>query len=308
MISLSNSGTTNTLVKKALIYTAFLGITACGSDNSNEKLLTQAVDTTANVSKISDQAIVDIIRSIPSPIEISMLIKESGGEYNVAMLNPTENRANYNTSYKRALNLGFYGTDLGYINIYEKSKDALVYLDAIKNMADDLNIGQFYDFETIRRLATNSNNVDSLLYITTANFEKINGYLHKEKRSDQSVLLLTGGWLEAVYISCAVAEKTKNKELYEKIGEQKIVLDQLLLLLSNFNKDPSIHALNKELMDLHKLFSKIEITYTYKESTMKEVNGVLVIQDESESKVNITDAQVAEISKAINDIRNKISN
>ena len=289
-------------------FTLLVGTTACSNKNaSNESLLTQAVDTSAAVSKISDQAIGDIIRSIPSPIEISMLIKESGGEYNAQMLNPTSNMANYNTNFKRALNLGIYGTDLGYINIYSKSKDALVYLEAIKSMADALSIGQFYDFETIRRLATNSNNVDSLLFITTSNFEKINEYLHKEKRSDQSVLLLTGGWLEAVYISCSVAEKTKNKELYEKIGEQKIVLDQLLLLLSNFSKDENIHQLNLQLMELHKIYSKIEITYTYKESSMKEVNGVLVIEDESESKVNITDAQVSEIMKQVTAIRNKIS-
>lgn len=296
------------IIRRTLIYSGLLLCAACGNNSSNEQLLSTAVDTTSQVKKISDKAIVDIIRSIPSPIEISMLIKESGGEYNAAMLNPTDNRANYNTSYKRALNLGIYGTDLGYINIYEKSKDALVYLDAIKNMADDLNIGQFYDFATIRRLAVNKNNVDSLLYITTSNFEKINEFLHKEKRSDQSVLLLTGGWLEAVYISCKVAEKTKNKDLCEKIGEQKIVLDQLLLLLSNFNSNESIHALNKQLMELHTLFSKVEITYTYKESTMKEVNGVLVIEDESESKVNITDAQVIAITNAIEAIRNKISN
>ncbi|TAH25100.1 MAG: hypothetical protein EAZ07_08020 [Cytophagales bacterium] len=295
-------------MKKVFLISTILGIWACSNNkNSNEQIISEAIDTTSQVSKISDQAIGDIIRSIPSPIEISMLIKESGGAYDSKILNPTENKENYNTSYKRALNLGMYGTDLGYINIYNKSKDALVYLDAIKTMADELNIGQFYDFNTIKRLASNSNNIDSLLYITTSNFQHINEFLHKEKRSDQSVLLLTGGWLEAVYISCNVAVKTKNKELYEKIGEQKIVLNQLLLLLSNFKSDPSINLLNNQLLELNKIFNQVEISYTYKESSMKEVNGVLVIEDQSESKVIISDEQVNSILNTVKTIRDGIT-
>jgi hypothetical protein len=105
-----------------------------------------------------------------------------------------------------------------------------------------------------------------------------------------------------------VAINSKNVSLYEKIGEQKIVLDQLLLLLSNFNDDKNIQKLNTDLMTLHELFKKVNITYTYKESTMKEVNGVLVIEDQSESKVNITDDVVLEILNLTKKIRESIIN
>src|SRR5205085_8607759 len=132
---------------------------------------------------------------------------------------------------------------------YNQNKDAISYLSAIRGLADELKIGQFFDFATIHRLAQNNNNVDSLLYITISNFEKINSFLYQQKRSDHSVLILTGGWLEALYISCKIVQGNKSKELQEKIGEQKIVLDQLILLLKNFDDDANIQRLSTELAD-----------------------------------------------------------
>lgn len=279
----------------------------CSQENtSNENLIASHVDTTASANKISDKALGDIIGSIPSPIEISMIIKESGGGYDEKLLNPNDNLSNYNTNFKRAINLGIYGADLGYINIYNKSSDALSYLYSIKQLTEDLNIGQFYDFATIKRLATNSENVDSLLYITTANFQKINNFLHEKKRSDQCVLILTGGWLEGLHISCQIANQTNNQALHEKIGEQKVVLDQIILLLNYFKADKNMSFLYNDLVALQQIYNKIEITYTYKESTMVERDGVLVIEDQSESKVNITADQIKEITRIIEELRNKV--
>jgi hypothetical protein len=275
--------------------------------SSDENILAVSIDTSASSKKISDEALGDIMKSIPSPLEISSIIKETGGDYDSKLLNPYENADRYNTSYKKAINLGIYGADMGYINIYNQNKDALSYLSAIKQMADELNIGQFYDFATIRRLASNSNNMDSLLYITTSNFEKINNYLHEKKRSDQSILILTGGWLEALHISCQISQKNQNLKLFEKIGEQKIVLEQLLLLLSNFQEDKNILSLGEDLKGLQKIYNKIEITYTYHESTMKEVDGVLMIVNESEIKVNITEEHVKEITSITESLRNKLT-
>jgi hypothetical protein len=279
-----------------------------GEVKTNEELAMESVqsDSTAAVPAISDEAIADILNSIPSPLEISTMIKESGGEYSTTILNNYENSKNYNSSYKKAINLGIYSTDLGYINIYGQSKDALTYLSSVKDLADGLNIGHFFDMGTIKRLALNSSNVDSLLIITTGNFEKINQFLQKNKRSEQSVLMLAGGWIEALHISCKVYNQNKNTALREKIGEQKIILDQLMLLLGNYPDDPNIKALQDNFKKLQSVYNTIEITYVYKESKMKEVDGMLVIEDESESKINVTDEHVKSITEITENIRKDI--
>ena len=170
-----------------------------------------------------------------------------------------------------------------------------------------VDIGQFFDIETIGRLATNSKNLDSLLLITTQNFNSINHYLQTQSRANLSVLLLVGGWVEAMQITCQVAAKdAKNKELQEKVGEQKIILEQIVLLLSFYKDDANMASLLNDMETLKGAFDKINIIYTYKESTMEVVNGVAMIKDNSTTTINITEQDVENIKNLTNSIRNKI--
>jgi hypothetical protein len=284
--------------------------TACGSEKkSDEQAFLEGLDSAKTEGpSISEGVIGDILQRIPSPLEISVLIKESGKKYNSAYLNSPDNISKYNSNYKKALNLGVYGTDLGYTNIYEQNQDGVKYMASIKSLADGLNIGQFFDIETIGRLATNSKNLDSLLLITTQNFNSINHYLQSQNRSNLSVLFLTGGWVEALNILCEVAAANPdNKELQETIGEQKIILENIMLLLSFYKEsDQNMALLLTDMEELKKLYDKVNITYTYSESTFEIVDGVMVIKDNSSSTIQITPEDIANIKALTASIRNKI--
>lgn len=287
------------------ILTTFLvGCTAEKKTDDQEFL--QSLDSAEQKTGINEDVINSTLDQIPSPLEISVLLKKSGSKFNGSLLNKSENLAKYNNNFKKALNLGVYGTDLGYTNIYGQNQDGIGYITSIKSLADDLNIGQFFDVETIGRLASNSNNLDSLLLITTLNFNHINHYLQTQGRDNLSVLLLTGGWLEAMQITCQVASKKPSKELFEKIGEQKIIFEQILLLFSFYGDDSNMLELSKDLEQLKTAYEKITINYTYKESSVEIVNGVAVIKDNSTTTIDITDKNIEEISTIVNSIRTKI--
>ena len=285
-------------------------LSACGPGKKpDEQAFLSGLDSAKNsTSTIDEEVIGSILQQIPSPLEISVLLKESGTKYNSTILNTPDNLSKYNSNYKKALNLGIYGTDLGYTNIYEQNQDGIKYLASIKSLADGLNIGQFFDVETIGRLAANSKNLDSLLLITTQNFNSINSYLQAQSRANLSVLLLTGGWIEAMQITCQVAAKnSQNKELREKIGEQKIILENIMLLLSFYKEtDENMASLLKDLEELKTAYDKINIVYTYKESTMEVVDGVAVIKDNSTESIQITDQDVINIRTITASIRTKI--
>jgi hypothetical protein len=156
-------------------------------------------------------------------------------------------------------------------------------------------------------MAANSNNFDSLLLFTTQNFNQINNYLQQNKRSNLSVLILAGGWLEALHVTCQVADKNPdNKKLIEKIGEQKIILDNIKQMLGYFTNDPNIADFHKSILNLEKAFAQIEIVYTYAEPTMEEVNGILVFKDNSSTTVNISKEHVDAIRREVVGIRRKI--
>ena len=291
------------------LFTAILFVACNSGKKPDEQAFLDSLDsTTVEEPAISEEVISSIIQQIPSPLEISVLLKESGTKYDRGFLNSPDNISKYNSNYSKSLNLGIYGTDLGYTNIYEQNQDGLDYMGAIKELADGLSIGQFFDIETIGRLATNSKNLDSLLLITTQNFNSINHYLQEQSRANLSVLLLTGGWLEAMHITCQVYQKNpSNDELKETIGEQKIILENIVLLLSFYKDvDQNMASLLDDFQKLQAEYENIEIIKTYKESTFEIVDGVMVIKDNSTSEVKITQENVSNIAEIIKGIRGKV--
>lgn len=280
----------------------------CTSKRPDEKAFLLSLDSAnSNEPVIDSELIGGLLGQIPSPLEISVLLKESGVKYKNNFLNSPKQASSYNTNYKKALNLGVYGTDLGYTNIYSQNIDGIKYISSIKTLADGLQIGQFFDLETIGKLAVNSNNLDSLLLLTTQNFNDINSYLQTQNRANLSVLILLGGWIEAMEITCQVAaQDLQNKELMETIGAQKIILEQLVLLLTFYESDANMASLLADFNELKSAFDKINISYTYQQSTMEIIDGVAVIKDNSSTTVNITEQDVINIKNQTSKIRTKI--
>ncbi|MDP4266533.1 MAG: hypothetical protein Q8880_03780 [Bacteroidota bacterium] len=296
---------------KKILYCFILTLTfVWGCSSGNQKNESDIFDSIANSSKSSNvtkEDVEKILKSFPSPLEINSLIKESGSQYNDEMLNKVENVSNYNRSFNKALNLGIYVTDMGYINIYEKTYTSLKYLDAVKILSNDLKVGQFFDFNSIKRLASNRKNADSILYISTRGFEKMNSYLSDKNRSNVSSLILVGGWIEGLYISTQIVKSKYKKELVDKIGEQKIPLENIYKLLSAYNNEPNFKELVKDFSDLKSLYDGVTISYSQsKEPQMKEVDGRPVFVDNTKSTINISNDLLNKIIEKTSNIRNKI--
>ena len=302
---------TRSIVKStlgALCFSTLLYSCGSGSKPTSEEVLAEldSINSKVEVPEIDPNVLSGIIQSIPSPLEVAFLVKEVGGEYNKTYLNSTENLHKYNSSYDKALNLGVYGADLAYANIFNKSQDGIFYLDAVTGLAQDLSIGQYFDVHILKELIKHNDNLDSLLLITTSNFEKINLYLQEQNRSQLSVLLLTGGWIEGLNLLCEVYNRNPNAELKERIGEQKIVLEQILQLLNYYNYDENIKVLVKQLAELDETYKQVTIEVVEGEVSFEVVDGIMRVVDSSYSKVTVSDEQIKSITKSISLTRKSI--
>ena len=298
---------------KSSFYPILLGIVlmACGGNKKPDlSEVEQELAIEQSFPEISSENIESILASIPSPIELSSHVQESGIEFNGSYLNKTDNYDNYNSSNSKALNLGIYGTDLGYTNLYSQIQAGLDYLSVVQKLADDLNIGQYFDFQSIKRLTDNSDNIDSLLMVTNQNFDNINNHFIDQNNASLSTLLLTGGWIEALHITNQVTlTQMDNLDLRERVGEQKIVLDNVMILLAVYSEhDKYIANLLVEMKKLETAYMNVNITYKYEESTSQVVDGVLEIVSNSTSEVHITDEDIIKISEIVEEIRNAVIN
>lgn len=244
-----------------------------------------------------------IIQQIPSPLEISNLIRESGAKYNENILNDVGNADDYTNKYTQAVNLGVYGTDLGYINIYSKYAASMIYLGSVKDLANELRIGQFFDFNTISRLASNSENIDSILYISTSGFDNMSSYLRDQGRDDVSVLMLVGGWVEALHVITQITKRNPTDELIERVGEQKILLDDIVKIVGYYKHDRYFARIHEELEALRLEMENVRIEIVEGEPEMVEEDGMMIIIDRSESIVKMDKETLNKITKIVFSLR-----
>ena len=136
----------------------------------------------------------------------------------------------------------------------------------------------------------------------------MDAYLRKQKRGELSVLIVSGAWLEGLNIACQVAKANPNEQMDERIGEQKMALDNIMLILNLCKKNDYFVGLTKDFQKLKKIYDGVTITYIDAEPETKEINGQLVIIDKSTSTINMTKQQRNEIIATVNAIRNKLVN
>ncbi len=257
--------------------------------------------------EVSEQAMEEIVQNVSSPVEMAALIKSIGVPFSKDYLATTDYADNYNTSFKKALGLGIFGADLGYLNMYNKTGQVIDYIATIKELADGIHVGQFFDFSTLKRLATNNQNLDSLMYISVQNFNQMDRYLRENNRGKLSSLIIAGIWVESMYLlSGVVEERPDSKELKEKIGEQKIILGNLMLLLNNYKRDEKFKQIIADFEEIADLYEGVKITYEKGEPEAVEENGMLVIKQTDKQFVEMSDELLYQIIDKVKKMRNDI--
>ena len=246
----------------------------------------------------------DIIQNIASPIEVAAMISALNVPYSTHYLSDPESLSTNTTSFEMAFSLGALSADLGYLNMYEKTGTAVNYLSSMNRLADALQIGQFFDFATIKRLATSSSDLDSLMFISVNSFNNMDDYLRETERSNLSALMITGVWIEGLYLATQVAVQNTNEDLKSMIGEQKLILNDLLLILNNYSNEEAIANYITDLEVIKSIYDNVKITYEVGEPQTIEKDGMLMVVQSESSHVTMSDETLQKIIEVTEQVRN----
>lgn len=257
--------------------------------------------------KLSAEAIEEISRNITSPVEIANLLQMMAVPYSSDYLASSIDPNKQTTAFDKSLTLGILGADLGYLNMYEKTGSSIDILSSIRKLAEGIRVGQFFDFETIKRLSLNKSNLDSLLFLSIDSYEKIDKYLRDNDRGQLSSLMIIGVWIEAQYLATQVMKEYPDPVLRDRIGEQKVILNDLIMLASPYcGRDSEYSTLCRYLQNIKDKYRDIRITYTLGEPETVEQDGGLVVKQTETSKVEMTDDQLAGIIDVTKKIRDQL--
>lgn len=245
--------------------------------------------------------------TIPSPVQTAFLIKEEGTAFNSELMNKAENGDSYTTSFKKALNMGVYGADMGYITLYENTDLSLKYLKTVRKIAGELDLSGAFNDELASRFSDNMGNQDSMLVFVNEAYKNADDYLKKNDKSNVAALVIIGGWVEAVHFAAQSAVETKNQNLIERVAEQKQALKNLIAMLKSlegYTEVEEYEDLTIDLEDLLTHFEDIKFTYEYVEPVSDAVKKVTNIN--SKNAIEISDETLNKIVEGVKELRNSI--
>ncbi len=297
--------------KFSILSLVFLVVVAssCNQSNNNSNDIKKKVD---DALEMDDEFVDDLNKAkqvfyaLPSPIETAMLIKRAGTDYDESLLNPTKNAINYTTTRDKALNFGVYGADLSYCGMFSQSQSAISYMAISKKLADELGILDFLEVDFVERLEKNVNNRDSAMVIITEGFMNSNIYLKEAGRPEIAALIITGGWLEGLYIATKLTKASpNNSELIDRIIDQKLSLATLLDLLDNYNESSEVEAIRNQLLEIKGIYDQIQIVTSKVEPVTNNESQVTTLQAKTE--IFISDEVFAKLCNKVDAIRNEIT-
>ncbi len=279
-------------------FVAVLSSCETGGSNSNNQAVKPNLDS---LELAKQEELRKIFFSIPAPTEMAALIKDAGFKFDPAMLNNVENASKYTGEAKQAINLGVYGADLSYSSMFDEKQKSVDYLAAAQKLARQMGVDDALKNDMIERLQSNQDSRDSLLAIVSEAYTDLNGYLKENNRVEVSALVISGGWIEALYLSTKYS--AGNEQIKKRIAEQKYSLDELIKYFDKFGEVESLKEMKADLLSLQKLYGEATTTAAGATTTSKDAKGTVVIGNSA--SVSLSDETLKKIETLVTQIRSK---
>ncbi len=171
-------------------------------------------------------------------------------------------------------------------------------------MADGLGLSNAFDAETMARMEENINDKDSILHLISDSYWMADAYLEENERSNLSALIISGGWVEGVYIATQLAKSNPNAELIDRIAEQKLSLTHLLAIIETYRDEHGdVNDIFIELKEVEALYSQMSINEKKTETIVDEKTGVTTLG--GRSKLILEAELLGQITNKIEQIRNR---
>lgn len=227
-----------------MAMTSLFLFAACGGGQ-------QANKVTQDENLPKDSLVKEVTKyPLPTAFEVTNLLNKAGAGYILSISNTISNSDKYFTEESKAINLGVYGADLAYASTYQMKQETMNYLKVSKKMIDELQISTEFNSTFADRVEKNIDSQDSLIKIISDSFYKTYEFLTSNGKDNLSLLVMSGSWVEGVYITSEIEKTSKNPQDIIKILQgQDASLVKLLDLLDK----------NKSNADIAEMHTKLQV-------------------------------------------------
>jgi hypothetical protein len=210
------------------------------------------------LKKAIESEVKDVVYPLPTTFELTSMLNRIGADYILGLSNSSDNADKYFTEKSRALNLGVYSADLSYASTYNRKQETMLFLKSSKTLIDNLEITSAYNETLVDDVEKSLDDKDQLVKIITNSFYDTYEFLNKNGKANLSLLVVSGSFIEGLYIATHISENTyANPEIVKVIFDQKSSLEKLLGVLEPEKEDPNVATLINELSGLKASYDKV---------------------------------------------------
>lgn len=287
---------------------ALAAVSCSGSSEDNEVTNVEIADSTATeVDTLASESDRDIDYSVPTPNELFEIIKLQGGEQQMNLVNPLENSENYIELKSKAINFGVYSADVAYLSCFGIGTDFLKYFSKIEELGEELGISGAFDADVMDRIEENEGDSDSLFMISNETYYDSYFYLEENDKGVELSLIMAGGYVESLYIICNLVETyNDNDPIVRKVGDQKLVLENLIDFISVYAEDGSVSEVIDDMLDLSLVFEENMEFEETESAVSNHEDGTLMLSGGGSFKM--TEAAFEAIKAKANELRDKYTN
>jgi hypothetical protein len=252
-----------------ILMITFILLTSCNSCKNRAAEKQQQMAEMEQIDTIEKQ-IEENIYPLPTSAEVIKMLTDLEVGYRIGITNPVANTKKYFISTTRAINMGVYGADLSYATLYNMQQMVIDYLEAIRSLANELNMSKIYNAALYDSIKKNYDNRDELVRILTGAFNDTYIYLAENDQQTLALLVVGGAWVEGMYLTTQVSEAA-----YQVAGISKVLLEQkksfelYLEITKPYANDPSISDFIKKLDPIKKVYEGLSTSLT--EQNIKDI-------------------------------------
>lgn len=235
----------------ALILSVFT-LTQCGDSKQNS-------EATAETQKALESFVEEQFDyPIPNSYQVTQMLQKANANYVFNITNSPDNAGNYESTWQQAMNLGIFGADLAYSSQYNRQEETVKFLQASKELIDNLNITTAFNQEMAARIEGNLENKDSLILIIGDSFQDTYNHLNVNGNEKTSLLVVAGSVIEGLHItSQLIISSDYDEMLLEVLANQKAQVQKLVEIMDAHAEDENVNRVLPTLRYIGLFFDQI---------------------------------------------------
>lgn len=283
----------------AIVAASALMFQSCAGDSNNQNNQQQQQQTQTSQTNENNFYL------IPSPEDLFAFTKDKNLQFVPGLVNPIENIDKYVDNRSKEINFGTYSADMAYSTAFGKYQESLKEFKIVRQLSDEIGIGNVFTQSLINRIDNVKEDRDSLKQISSDIYLDIQNFLDSKNRAKTMSLISTGGWIEFLYIIVNSVEKyDAENPTIQRIADQKIIFDNLMLRLEQQQSDPGIKSTIADLTPLKDAFAQLEVE---KNNSTASTSNSGAIKVGGGMKIKMTENNFNKIKETITSVRNNIT-